>query len=309
MDLRDTIFEQFVEFAKVDKKTIILVNDQAAFTLNKFREEFPNQYINVGIAEQNIMNVATGLSLSGFKVYAYGITNFMSIRCADQLYTNLSCMNLPITIIASGGGLTYATGGPTHHATIDINLIRSFPNFTIYNPCDEITTRMALLQSQKSKGPLYIRLEKGTFTSMHANDIKPEDSFSEIIEGEKLAVVSTGHISHQVKNVCESLISKGHSVGFFDIFRIKPFSHDAFNEIIKKYHKVAIVEEQTPFGGIYEQVQSSLMEYRNFKEIKQFSLPDKPIYDYGSREWIRGKYKLGADYLYGEFKEFLTRDL
>ena len=139
---------------------------------------------------------------------------------------------------------------------------------------------------------------------MHANDLKPEDSFSEIIEGERLAVVSTGHISHQVKNVCESLNSEGHSIGFFDIFRIKPFSNDTFNKKIKKYHKVAIVEEQTPFGGIYEQVQSSLMEYRNFKEIKQFSLPDKPIYDYGSREWIRGKYKLGADYLYGEFKEF-----
>src|SRR4051812_13604995 len=114
-DLRDAFFGPIVDALVEDTKTVLLTDDQGAMAVEELRKRIPERILNVGIAEQNLVDVAAGLALEGMKPFVYGITPFVSMRCFEQIYVNLGCMNLPVSIIGSGGGFTYSTDGPTHH--------------------------------------------------------------------------------------------------------------------------------------------------------------------------------------------------
>jgi len=305
-DVRDALFDTFVELAEDDPSTVILVNDQSAFTLQTFKEKYPDRYINIGIAEQNIINVASGLSQSGMKAYAYGITNFMSLRCAEQIMVNLCCLNLPVTIIASGGGLTYASDGPTHHATLDISVLRCMPNLAIYNPSDCLTTRCSLLEAHKRNTPSYIRLEKGVLPALHSSELDLSDGFIEVSRGSDIAIVSTGHIGHVATQVRSLLNNTGHSAGHIDVVRLKPVNKVKLLEKLTSYKRVVVVEEQVPVGGLSDLVARMLIESDERIPMKGLTLPENPIYSYGSRDWLRKKFNLSAESLMDSVLENYT---
>ncbi len=297
-DLRDAIFNTLIELSKDDCSTVILVNDQSAFSLESFKRKFPDRYINVGIAEQNIINISAGLAQSGMKVYAYGITNFMSLRCAEQIMVNLCCLNLPVTILASGGGLTYAADGPTHHSTLDISVLRGMPNLTIYNPSDCVATCCSLLEAHNLKSPSYIRIEKGVLPIIHSSDFDLNDGFIEVRKANDIAIVSTGHIGHEAVKLCNLLQDSGYMTGHIDVIRLKPINEIALLKKLRKYQRVFVVEEQVPSGGLSDFIARIILESGEIIPLKGLTLPEEPIYFYGSREWLRAKYKLNADALY-----------
>ncbi len=134
VDIRDAFFDKLYNIAKNDSQVIFMTADMAAFGLVKFKNDLPNQFINVGIAEQNMVSVAAGLALRNKKVFIYTIIPFATERCYEQLSVDACGMNLPITIIGVGPGLTYGSDGPTHHGTQDIAIMRSLPKITILNP-------------------------------------------------------------------------------------------------------------------------------------------------------------------------------
>ena len=144
IDIRDSFFDALYDIASKDSDVILLVADMGAFSLERFREDLPTQYINVGIAEQNLVNVATGLALDGKKVFVYAIASFVTQRCYEQLKVNLSGMNLPIVVVAMGPGITYSSDGLTHFATQDIANIRALPNFKILSISDPVSSQEAV---------------------------------------------------------------------------------------------------------------------------------------------------------------------
>ncbi len=298
IDVRDALFDTFVELAKKDPSTVILVNDQSAFALEAFKDSFPDRYFNVGIAEQNIINVSAGLSLAGLKVYAYGITNFMSLRCTEQIMVNLCCLNLPVTIIGSGGGLTYSSDGPTHHSTLDISVLRGMPNLSIYNPSDCASTRLSILDAHKNSSPSYIRLEKGILPTLHKENFDLSDGFRTLKLGNDIALVSTGHIGHTASELCEQLNEAGYSTGHIDIIRLKPLSGESLLRILRKFKRVFVLEEQVPTGGISDLIARLIIESGAELQMKGFTLPENPIYEYGTRDWLKHKYKLSADEIF-----------
>lgn len=272
-----------------------MVNDQSAFTLQTFKENYPDRYINIGIAEQNIINVAAGLSQSGMKAYAYGITNFMSLRCAEQIMVNLCCLNLPVTIVASGGGLTYASDGPTHHSTLDISVLRGMPNLAIYNPSDCLATRCSLLEAHKRNTPTYIRLEKGVLPALHSSEFDLSDGFIEVSRGRDIAIISTGHIGHVAAQARSLLKNAGYSAGHIDVVRLKPVNNVKLLEKLRSYKRIVVIEEQVPTGGLSDLVARMLVESDERIPMKGLTLPDDPIYSYGSRDWLRKKFNLSAE--------------
>ena len=297
-DIRDALFDTFIELVKADSSTIILVNDQSAFSLESFKKDYPDRYINVGIAEQNIINVAAGLSQSGMKAYAYGITNFMSLRCAEQIMVNLCCLNLPVTIIASGGGLTYASDGPTHHSTLDISVLRGMPNLAIYNPSDGLSTRCSLLEAHYFNVPSYIRLEKGILPVIHSSEFDLKEGFREVKKAEDTVIVSTGHIGHVAVELCDLLNESGHKTGHIDVVRLKPINSISLLETLGKYKRIFVIEEQVPSGGLSDLIARIIIESGEKIPMKGITLPEEPIYSYGSRDWLREKYKLSAKALH-----------
>ena len=161
MDVRDAFFYGLYDLAQKDKNVILLTADMGALALEKFQCDFPDRFINVGIAEQNLIGVATGLSMMGKKVYVYGIASFVIYRCLDQIRCDLVEMNLPVTIIGAGVGLSYGSDGASHHALYDLLIMRQFPNVTILTPHNAEESQQAVKMSYESDHPVYVRLSKG----------------------------------------------------------------------------------------------------------------------------------------------------
>jgi len=161
IDIRDAFFDELYEIASGDKNVMFLTADVGAWSLDRFKEDLPAQYINVGVAEQNLVSVAAGLALGGKKVFIYSIAAFIIQRCYEQIKIDLFQMRLPVTIIGSGPGLTYGSDGPTHHATNDIEIIRVLP-LTIITPSSPEEAKEAAVIGYQSKLPVYIRLGKSS---------------------------------------------------------------------------------------------------------------------------------------------------
>jgi len=176
-DIRDAFFDELYEIASKDKDVLFLTADMGAFGLEKFKRDLPNQFINMGVAEQNTVSVAAGLALGGKKVFIYSIASFISQRCYEQIKIDLCQMKLPVTIIGSGPGLTYGSDGPTHHAVNDVVIMSVLPDMTIITAQSPEEAEKAVRMAYESETPVYIRLAKGKLTATYG---KYEDLYSDI---------------------------------------------------------------------------------------------------------------------------------
>jgi transketolase len=291
-DIRDAFFNEVYRLARADRRVMVLTDDQSAFALDRIRTELPAQYINIGIAEQNLINVAGGLALGGMKPFVCGISNFLSLRCCEQISVNLCAMNLPVTIVASGGGLTYSSDGPTHHSIQDVAVMRSMPNLTVFNPSDAALTAACADLCQTLPGPAYVRIEKGVLPALYAatHDFSP--GVGQLRDGSDVLIVSTGFLTHSAVRVASQLQSLGHEAGILDVFRLKPVNEAAILARVSRARRIAILEEQTPVGGIGSIVCELLGEHGISVPIRRYHLPDAPCYRYGSREWLHRQFGL-----------------
>jgi len=169
MDIRDAFFGQVHEIMKSDKNVYFLTADMGALDLLKIREDSPDRFFNVGISEQNMISMASGLALQGKKVFTYTIGAFYQ-RAFEQIKLDICYMNLPVVMIAGCVGLSNATDGYTHYCINDISVMRTLPNLTIYNPCESLQAKFYAHLSHSDTSPCYIRLDKGDFKP-YFNDI------------------------------------------------------------------------------------------------------------------------------------------
>ena len=228
-DIRDAFFDEIYELASKDKDVFFISADADAFSLKKFKRDMPEQFINVGVAEQNMALVASGLALAGKKVFIYYITSFVSMRCFEQIKANICSMNLPVYIVGLGAGYSFSYDGPTHHATQDIAIMRTLPEVSILNPCDDVSSRAAARACYNKNGPVYVRIDKGAHEKIHDEQsciegVKETSSVSDI------KIFSTGYATHMALDVARNL---NFDVDVVDICRIKPLNEKKILDIIK----------------------------------------------------------------------------
>lgn len=157
LDFRDAFFGQVYEMAKADKRVVFLTADMGAFVLEDFKRDMPDRFYNVGIAEQNMINIAIGMSLAGKRVFAYAIAAFVIYRCYEQIKLGMGDERLPIVLIGSGPGLSYAWDGPSHHCLHDIPLMMEL-GIKILTPQSDVQAQEAARIAYDSQGPVYVRL-------------------------------------------------------------------------------------------------------------------------------------------------------
>ena len=167
VDIRDAFFDELYAIAVEDGNVMFLTADMGAFSLAKFKEDLPEQYINVGVAEQILVSVAAGLALGGKRVFIYAMAAFITQRCYEQIKIDLCQMRLPVTIIGSGPGLTYGSEGPTHHAVNDIAIMKVLPEMMIITPRDPEEAKEAARIAYDNQTPVYIRLAKGKLPAVY----------------------------------------------------------------------------------------------------------------------------------------------
>lgn len=298
--MRDVFIEEIYRRMHHDKSIFFLCADFGSPKLDDLRKKFKERFINVGIAEQNLINVASGLGLEGFNVYAYAIAPFLSMRPYEQIRNNLSLHSqvreLNINLVGVGAGLSYDVSGPTHHCLEDISIMRTLPNIAVFSPSDWILAEKFVDYSLQVKKPKYIRLDGKPLPQIYRAENTPgfENGFTQIREGKGLCLVSTGFMTHRAIKAADSL--KEDNVGVIDVFMLKPFKAQKFLRALKNYNCVITIEEGfINKAGLDSLVSGAIENIHPGIRLIRMGFGDSFIFDIGSRNYLHRLNNLDED--------------
>ena len=287
--MRDVFLEGICERMVGNENIFFLCADFGAPSLDKIREEYKDRFLNVGIAEQNLINVSTGIALEGGVVYAYALAPFITMRAYEQIRTNLSITSqikpVNVNLIGVGAGLSYNMSGPTHHCLEDICLMRLLPNLMVFSPSDWKLVEKFVDYSINIKAPKYIRFDAKPVSQVYTDTsgVCFEDGFCEIKEGEDVCLVSTGFMTHRAINVSKEL----RNVGIVDMFMLNPFNEKLLFETLKEYEFILTLEEGfVDKGGVGALVADVFRKNELDIKIKSMGFADEYVFDLGDRNHL-----------------------
>ena len=291
---RDAFIDTLYQHAKKDKKIILISNDQGAIALDNYKKKIPDQFINAGISEQNIIGIAAGMQKEGFNCFVYSIASFIVNRTIEQVKIDLCNAKIPVKIFGVGCGYSYAVDGPTHHTTEDIGLLNLMPGLDIYSPSDSETVRKIVHYSIKSKKPCYVRMDRELCEPIYEHKkINLDNGFAEIKQGKDCCLVATGKIVSNALSITRKL-SNLKNIGVIDLFKLKPLNLNLLKKL-KKYKTIFTLEEHNKIGGIGSLLSNIIIE-KNLKiKLIKIALKENTLFGYGSRELLQKKNNLDEE--------------
>lgn len=284
--MRDAFANELFLLAEKDKSIELLTGDLGFGVLRPFQEDMPDRFHNVGIAEQLLIEMATGMALSGKKVVCYSIGNFPVFRCLEQIRNDATYSGADVKIVAIGGGYTYGELGMSHNALEDIAVLRPIPSIAIYTPCDKVEAVLVTDLMMKRKGTTYLRLERPDPAVLHDSPIKNyvEGRPLQIMAGTECAVVSYGSIALTAKEVA---LKKGYA--FYTFPMLKPLDEKWIKKELGKYSRLVVIEEHSVIGGLASIIEAIFADQEKRPLIKSFGVPDLVSPVVGSQEYLRDK--------------------
>ncbi len=252
--MRDTFLESVYEEMLQDPEIFFVSADFGSPVLDKIRTDCSSRFINVGIAEQNLINVSAGLALEGFKVFAYAIAPFITMRCFEQIRVSLALMSevreMNVNLIGVGAGYSYVVSGPTHQCYEDITLMRSMPNMCVFSISDQVMASKMPAEALLKNGPKYFRLDAQILPVLeNSHDDVLQDGFFVRRSGGDICLLATGYMVHTALNAAKNLSQMGVEVSVVDIFDLTTFNQDRLAKILSGYCGVISMEEGFPGRG------------------------------------------------------------
>jgi len=297
--MRDVLIEQVYQRMHDNKDIFFLCADFGSPKLDKLKNDFKDRFINVGIAEQNLINVSTGLALEGFTVFCYAIAPFLTMRAYEQIRINLSLhaqlREVNVNLVGVGAGLSYDVSGPTHHCLEDITIMKVLPNVEVFSPSDWMLAKGYVDYCLKVKKPKYIRLDGKPLPRIYnsENGFKFSQGFSELKKGKKLCLVSTGIMTHKALQVAKILNQENIDIGVMDVFLIKPLNEESFMKALKKYQAVITLEEGFINNGGLDSCVLQLINRKGARiKFKNMGFAQRYVFDIGSRDYLHKLNKL-----------------
>jgi Transketolase, C-terminal subunit len=298
--MRDMFVKTLLTIAKNDSNVYLVTGDLGFGVLKPFWEELPKQFVNVGIAEQNMIGFAAGMALEGKTVFVYSIGNFPTLRCVEQIRNDCAYHNANVKIVCIGGGLVYGALGMSHHATEDLAIMRALPEVTVMAPGDLVETEHATQAIYEHNGTCYLRLGRGGEQRIH-NTI---DNFQigkaiKIKDGKGIVIFSTGAIFDEVMEVERMLKEKGLNPGIYTFPTVKPIDAKVIEECSAQYDLIVTLEEHNKIGGFgsaVAEVVSELTEKR--ARMIKIGIDDQYSSIVGTQKYLRDYYKLSASKIY-----------
>ncbi len=307
IDFRNSFFDEMYKISKINNKIVFLTADISAYSLPKFRKDFPKRFYNVGIAEQGMINIATGLAMNKKKVFIFSMIPFLTMRCYEHIKINICSHNLPVVLVGLGSGLSYDTAGHSAQATIDIGIMRMLPELEIYNPSDSISTKKICKLVSKSKKPVYVRLDKSQQSVLYSKNDNFESSFKIFKDRSKSCIISTGVMTHKCIEIKEHLKNQNIDLDILDLIRLKPIEEKKLLSTLKNYEHIFVIDENTFSGGI-SSILSEIFVKNNFhKKIYFFCLKNtQDVGNYGSREWLRKRSEIDNSSIIQKIKNIIN---
>jgi transketolase len=278
--MRHAFVKTLMELATVDHRIMLLVADLGFNVVDEFAHTFPDRFINVGVAEQNMAGIATGLAMCGNIVFTYSIANFPILRCLEQLRNDVCYHNANVISVAVGGGLCYGALGMTHFATEDIAIMRTLPNMSVVAPGDPLEVASATQYLGAGIGPAYLRLGKGGEPVVHQSPICWEFGKAiEVCPGCDLTLIATGGMLATAMDISNILkTNRGISTQVISMHTLKPFDEEVVLRAAKDTKRIVTLEEHSLLGGLGSMVAEVLAEkgpsdvlFRRFGLLSEFT--------------------------------------
>lgn len=285
--MRQRAIAKILDLAVLDERVVFIGSDLGPGVLDAMKERFPDRFFMEGVSEANIIGMAAGLAMDGYIPYINTIATFLTRRCLDQIVVDLCLENLPVRLIASGGGLVYAPLGPTHIAFDDIGLLRTIPNMTIAAPCDAPEMERLMDNSLDWPGPLYIRVAKGG-DPVVSDPVAPFALGRAITmrEGSSVLIVATGVMTTRALAAAERLAARGIDCTVLHMHTIKPLDEAAILRHLPAAGLVVTIEEHSAIGGLGSAVTDLLVAQAGRPRYLRLALEDRFPTGYGSQEHL-----------------------
>lgn len=298
--------DTFYEMGKVDPRLAIVVADiSPAGSIAKFREEFPDRFVNTGVSEQIMIGMVAGMSLRGMRPFAYTIATFTLYRPFEFVRDDLGYQELPVTIVGIGGGVTYSTLGSTHHAMEDIAVASAIPTMSIIAPCDPAEVRLATrwCALENMKGPVYLRLGKAGEPNLTDKAVDPFviGKIRYLTRGSDTCILSYGTtVKMAVELAAKLTAEKGESVSVVSCHTVKPLDAEGVAKALRSHKRVIVMEEHVPHGGLGSRVKEIAWDIQAPCQLKTFSLQEKFIHCYGDHADLLKAHGLSVEQIYAQ---------
>lgn len=293
--MRTSFINQLLEEARKNDKVFLLVGDLGYHVIEPFAQEFPDRFMNVGIAEQNMAGVAAGLAMTGYNVYIYSIGNFPTLRCLEQIRNDIAYHKANVKVVSVGAGYAYGSLGATHQATEEIGAIRVIPNMVVATPGDPVEARAIAKLSASYDGPMYIRLGKAGEKIAHTEDCIELEIGDicpiRVSNGNKIAVLACGNILDAARHQIED---NSLSYDLYSLPFVKPIHVEQLKALVDSHPDglITIEEHQKSCGmgsAIVEKVSDMYADgmLTTYPKIKRIAIPDEFVGVVGSQSYLR----------------------
>lgn len=303
---KQMICEVLMEAAKTDKNIVALCSDsRGSGSFTPFAQNYPEQFVETGIAEQNLVSIAAGLAKCGKKAYAVSPACFLSTRSYEQCKIDVAYSDTNVKLIGISGGVSYGALGMSHHSAQDIAALSAIPNMRVYIPSDAYQTEALTKALLKDEKPAYIRVGRNAVDPVYEEGNVPfeMDHATVVCDGSDVAIVACGELVKPAKDAAKLLEQEGIYVRVLDMYCVKPLDREAVIETAKNVKAVVTVEEHAPFGGLGSMVAQVVGEHCP-KKVVNLSLPDAPVITGTSKE-VFDHYGLNAEGIAAKVREIL----
>lgn len=288
--MRKALSEILISTASTDKRLVFLTGDLGYGVFDEYKNRFKKRYINVGVAESQMVSMSAGLAMEGFRPIVYSIASFLLRRAYEQIKISVCYHNLPVIFIGAGGGFIYSSSGPTHHSQEDFLLMSSIPNMQIFSPGTPDELKDLFPEIIKSNKPSYIRIGKFGEENIKSKDKTKIYGIKQIIKGNDTSFVSNSDTIHLCLKVIKKLNLKNIFPSLIHLPTIKPIKNSELKKILS-YKDLIVVEDTSEIGGIYSIFQNYL--FNNNIKINLFRKGPLDEFIFGNplKEELRQKYK------------------
>ena len=292
--MRNAFADEITQLGAKDSRIVLLSGDIGNRLFDKFKEQNNVRFLNCGVAEANMMGMAAGMAMCGLKPVVYTIAPFTTTRCFEQIRVDVCYHEVPVTIVGTGAGLSYAGLGPTHHSVEDIAILRTLPGMTILCPCDTFELRAALRAAMQHDGPVYLRIGKKNEPAGYEE--VPAFTIGKSIcirDGDDVCLVSTGNMMPTVLDAAEQLAAHGISAQVESFHTVKPLDENRLRSLFGNYELVAVIEEHSIIGGLGGSVAEwTVREGLADQRLVCFGTADEFMHEVGSQKYARERFGL-----------------
>lgn len=312
--MRDAFLDRLCQAMAFDEKIFFVSADFGSPVLDRIREQFPNRFVNVGIAEQNLINVSAGLATEGFSVFAYAIAPFITMRCYEQIRVNLVLLSavrtLNVNLIGVGAGYSYVVSGPTHQCYEDLSIMRALPTMSVYSPADHVTAAAMFETCLENSGPKYLRLDAQVLPVLYETTVPDmAQGFHQLRAGPDICLIATGYMVHTALKIAEQLLSFEINAAVIDLYDVSHFDAESLQKSVRDYRSIVTLEEGFRGRGGLDAMMFDWLAQRNMStRLLNIGVEGSYRFELGSRTELHEQVGIGVNVVTQKIVKFLQTE-